>query len=308
MHELRILVGLPASGKSTFAEEKRKEGYAVFSSDEMREKEGYTDNNLLFGELHRRIREGLKTGNCIFDATNLSRKNRMALIRQVENYADCVCDLFLVPVNVCRERNKSRGNNHGVTDFVIDRMLKSFSCPWYSEGFSDIVIHAEKGLLGYSDEDKMTFTQDNPHHTLTLGEHEQKAVEYIQENCMLTENFPFLLEAARYHDDGKLFTKTFTDAKGRPTNPPIAHFYRHENVGSYLFLVRGFCARQYDRAGEYPLTDWGILYTSILIGLHMRPVTAWKKSEKATERDRIIYGQELFNDVLAVSEADIQAK
>ena len=83
-----MLVGLPGSGKSTWAE---KQNMDIFSSDAIRE-ELYGDasiqgdNNLIFDLLHSRIIENLKSGkDSIFDATNLSSKKRRHFMRKLAN-------------------------------------------------------------------------------------------------------------------------------------------------------------------------------------------------------------------------------
>ena len=42
-------------------------------------------------------------------------------------------------------------------------------------------------------------------------------------------------QAILWHDLGKVYCKTFTNAHGIPTDE--AHFYGHENVSAYLFLT-----------------------------------------------------------------------
>lgn len=305
-----MLVGIPGSGKSTYAAKLKKSGYLVFSSDKTREQTGETDNAVLFGVIQKRIIRALKDGkNCVLDATNMNRKKRTAFLEKLSGRGvKCVCDLFVVPADVCKERNRMREDDHGVTDAVIDRMVASFQCPWYADGFDEIEVHSYAGEfdIGYTREDLMHFQQDNPHHTMTVGEHEELVYRNILESQAYTEHFPFLLVAARYHDDGKFFTKTFIDSLGNPSTE--AHFYGHENVGSYLFLLRGFCLRQFDSAEEYELTDWGVLYISTLISLHMRPHTSWKQSERAERRDREKLGEELYRDLCILAEADANGK
>lgn len=76
---LVMMVGLPASGKSTIAYNLAKENnYIVFSSDALREElyldiNDQTHNHELFVELHKRIKTALKEcNNVIYDACNLS--------------------------------------------------------------------------------------------------------------------------------------------------------------------------------------------------------------------------------------------
>ena len=39
----------------------------------------------------------------------------------------------------------------------------------------------------------------------------------------------------------------------------------------------------------------------------MRPHTAWKQSEKARERDRTLIGEEMYQDIMHLHEADLAA-
>ena len=78
------MIGLAGSGKSYHAKELAEEYDAtVFSSDALREKmfgdvNHQADNDVLFKELHKRIRECLASGkSAIYDACNISYKRRM---------------------------------------------------------------------------------------------------------------------------------------------------------------------------------------------------------------------------------------
>ena len=37
---------------------------------------------------------------------------------------------------------------------------------------------------------------------------------------------------------------------------------------------------------------------------HMQPYLAWEQSEKAKQQDKILIGEELFNDICLLHEAD----
>ena len=305
-----MLVGIPGSGKSTYAKELKSKGYLIYSSDEARKETDNTDNTVLFDALHKQILSDLKNGkDYVLYATNLGRKRRISFLDQIgRTNVKRVCDLFVAPPDICKERNRKREDNHGVTDEVIDRMVSFFQCPWYTDGFEEIHVHSYTGPfdMGYTREDLMAFSQDNSHHTLTVGEHEEKVYEYIKEKYIFTEHFPFLLAAAKYHDDGKYFTKQFIDSRGNPSED--AHYYQHDNVSSYLFLLRGFCLRQFDQPEEYTLTTWAILYVATLINLHMRPHHAWDLSSKVREKDEKRYGEEMCLDLLHLAEADLYGK
>lgn len=80
-----MMVGLPGSGKSTYAKELADEMRAIIcSSDAIREElcgdENSQDKNEdVFKILHSRIKECLRKGvNVIYDATNINSKRRRA--------------------------------------------------------------------------------------------------------------------------------------------------------------------------------------------------------------------------------------
>ena len=203
MVEFIMTVGIPGSGKSTYVNKLKNKEYTVYSSDDLRESDAFADNNELFSFIHKNILDNLRKGkNCVMDATNLGRKKRANFLKDVKKTgAKCICELFVTPVYVCKENNRKRANNHGVTDEVIDVIVKRFECPWYADGFDEINVHAyspevsDNKMLGYNHNDLYMFEQDNPHHTMTVGLHAEKAEEYILENRILTENYPFLLNA-----------------------------------------------------------------------------------------------------------------
>lgn len=67
MPDLIMLVGIPASGKSSYARQNYKD-YKIYSSDELREKlfndvNDQVHNNELFRYIHKNIIKDLKNGN-----------------------------------------------------------------------------------------------------------------------------------------------------------------------------------------------------------------------------------------------------
>ena len=102
MNELIMLVGLHASGKSTWAKEysETHPDYIVHSSDKLREEmygDNYddADNSKVFEELHRRILEDLKMHSVIYDATNLVKKRRVHFLKAVPKHVYKTCVMFL---------------------------------------------------------------------------------------------------------------------------------------------------------------------------------------------------------------------
>jgi predicted kinase len=147
---LYITVGLPGSGKSTYAKEfiKGKE-IEYLSSDSLRavygkSEEDQTVTPLVFGHIKRKVDEFLKDGkNVLVDATSVNRKERSDYINTAKKYgAKVVVIVFKMDRQGLIDRNKKRGEQGGrvVPDWVIDKMLAKFEEPSYSEGI-DVMIY-----------------------------------------------------------------------------------------------------------------------------------------------------------------------
>ena len=143
MPDLIMLVGIPASGKSSYAKEHYKD-YKIYSSDELREKlfndvNDQTHNDELFEYIHTNIIKDLQDGNnVVYDATNIYSKNRKEFLNKLSDI-DCnkVCDVFNVDVHKCKLRNSTRERK--VPEEVIERMYNKMEIPSIVEGFD--IIH-----------------------------------------------------------------------------------------------------------------------------------------------------------------------
>lgn len=291
-----MLVGIPGCGKSTLTEKLASEGYAIHSSDAIRVEKNMHDPKqsfLIFEIMHKRIKADMEAGkDIVYDATNLSRKNRKNYLDSIKKYTNYkkICYLFVVPVDVCQERNSHREGYAKVPDYVYDRMLRAFEVPMMSEGWDEIVpilydgeVHLDFGNL---DE----FSQNNRHHSLTLGEHMKAAAKYLED-----KNAPqLLIDLARVHDIGKFYTKKFENYKGEATEE--AHYYGHENYGAYIYLIMWL--RDQDRSFEEAL------HIAQLINWHMAPFLRWGKSGKTLEKDKAILSEEFIEEINLFHEAD----
>lgn len=85
MVEFVTTIGVPSSGKSTWARKRREDGYVWLSSDEIRKRNGYNiSNQEVFEQMFKESVQLLNLGlNVIYDATNLSMKRRKHLISQI---------------------------------------------------------------------------------------------------------------------------------------------------------------------------------------------------------------------------------
>lgn len=232
MSELIILIGLPASGKSSWCAE-NGEGYVVLSSDAIRaelgNEEDQSNNELVFDILHARLRQHLAEGDSvIIDACNINRKNRRRWIVAANQYKVPFIRavVFNVHPDICIIRNSMRQRQ--VPKEVIKHMMSKFEPPTFWEGFTRLEVSNCQGdvdnAVGYS-KLMIDFDQLNPHHQYDLFNHCFAAAEYVS-----NKGRPDLFSAAMLHDFGKLFTQSI-DEEG------IGHYRQHANVSAYYFLL-----------------------------------------------------------------------
>ena len=295
-----MTVGLVASGKSTWAEKnKDKLNAVIHSSDKIRAEllgniNDQTQNDKVFRILHKRIKDDLRAGkNVIMDQTGLNRRRRIHFLNNELKGIECekICILFTTPWEQCLVNNFARDRQ--VPEDVLARMYRNFETPWFSDGFDDIQIVWQK-YISYDIDFEMNSwkktSQENPHHRLSIGDHMLTACEYMKNKT----DDERLIASALLHDCGKIDTQQWNEEKGHCT------YYQHHCVGSYkaLFYLKNM----------YPeWSDKDILYVSLLINLHMRPLLAYKNSDKAKENDRRLFGDEMIRDLMLLNECDLAA-
>ena len=309
-----MMCGLPGSGKSTYAESILVATPAddefnlishpeIHSSDALRkemfgDEATQGDNQKLFRELHSRIKSDLLNGkDVIYDATNIKKKERIEFLKQLSKIK-CfpICVVMVASIGMCHVHNRLRERN--VPGEVINRMFRNWTPPHYSEGFDYIDYIFDKADCLVTVYDYMIcadlFDQKNSHHSLSLGEHSRRAVEYIFNRN--PNNFNLLM-AARLHDNGKLYTKSTVNAKGEDDGD--CHYYQHQNCGAYYSLMY--------LHGDGGYTNEDMAYISNIVYYHMHPYIQWKSSERVKQRDKELLGAKLFNDIMLLHEADLYA-
>lgn len=315
MQEFIMLVGLPGSGKTTYAKEllSNNPSYSYFSSDSIR-KERYGDESiqgdtsLIFSIMQNRTLDALKKGwSVIYDATGIKRKDRLEILSRVISLKMNIklkCHIVWARFETCIERNNNR--KRVVPEEVIWRMAKQFQTPWYDEGWGDIKVVMRDNNYYISDF-PLDMKHDNSHHKNdTIDDHMMRVRDIFHNqihNKDKDEDYDFLSETgyesmmdcsfentyilmflARLHDIGKFYTKDFHNSKGEVTED--AHYYQHQNVGAYMML------------GLDEVKNHHRLFLSYLTLLHMEPFfdkqpsNYWKK-EVDPEIKKMIY---LFNE------------
>lgn len=307
-----MMVGLPGSGKSTWANkyaESSDDETVVLSSDSIRQqlfpnKDNFLPkhNTIVFNHMLKLTKEYLSKGiSVVYDATNLNKRRRMHVLRELDQKRICcckICTLVVASVETCLEQNSKRESS--VPKEVIYRMRTQFQPPHISEGWDYVYISCAWRTNGdrfsyYNLHQKeLTFAQENSHHDFTLFEHQVKTQNYV----LSRSNDSELIIAARYHDIGKLWTKT-KDISGE------CHYYNHHSVGAYEFIV--YAVTMVDTLppglSMTPVTP-SILNISNYIYYHMHPWQTWDRFSKTRQKDKQILGEAMFAKIMLLSEAD----
>ena len=165
---VKVPVGIPASGKSTWAAAQvAEEGCVIHSSDAIRAelKLGYAkeDHQKVFSTMRERTIASLKRGqNVVYDATNISEWARSEVYKTVKAVrritginVEIEIYYFDTPIDVCIERNSHREGAACVPVDCINRMAANLIPPTEEEllknGVADIAVIE---TVKYEKEDK----------------------------------------------------------------------------------------------------------------------------------------------------------
>lgn len=310
MAALNIMIGMPGSGKTSYAKKHLLTNNSVYlSSDQTRIDmygfEDQTHNGEVFERMKQETVLALQNGfDVIYDATNLVRKRREALIKDIKNRVPNIeinAYLCCTPINIILERNITRAERQLPWDKLV-QMIQSIEPPMYYEGFDNIYL-IDGGM--YNDvydynfliKECSGYNQDNPHHYETLEEHIKavtKKAEDLGEILKLRNDAEILRQAARYHDFGKLYTKSFNDKKGHYV------YYGHDKVSTYLYLCHIRKQNLIDELNRVRLCD-SHYQTAALILNHME----WYRREDMTPIKELFNDDDLYYMLELLHEADL---
>ena len=264
MTKFYMMVGLPASGKSTYAKLLAEEiDGIVVSSDGIRA-EWYGDEAIqgdpskIFREVEQRCKNALCAGrSVIMDATNMNAKKRINFLRQMPECKK-VCVVMAVPFDECLARDEVRSRSVGPA--VMEKMRKSFQMPYYNEGWDHIEIFYPKDCEMIDPDAhyrmEIGFNQRNSHHSLTVGDHEWKAESIARDKAF----DGVVVHASAFHDCGKIWCQHFKEGD------PEAHYYGHECVSAYQFLTMESAQMMCEIGNKQ-----SVIETASLITWHMVP-------------------------------------
>ncbi len=298
MNNFVMFCGIPASGKSYLINYlyKHTNNLVVHSSDDLRLKmfgdiNDNEHNNMIFETLHQYIIADLKRGkNVVYDATNISYKRRVEFLKRI-NFINCykMCIWVATPYEICIEQNKNR--ERSIPEEAIKRMYLNFYVPQYFEGWDNVfIIYNSKGIKFSIQElfEKLNkIEQETPYHTKTIGQH-CLACESLMTKKDTTGDI-ILLQAAKLHDIGKEFTKTYNSEKKRCV------YYNHQFVSAYnaVFYLPEFRIRERLEIIKY--IQW-----------HMLPFV--NTSEKTKNKYNNLLGEQFIKNIELLHECDINAK
>ena len=143
MNKLYIMIGIPGSGKSTYAK-KRFPNAIYVSRDEIRfdlvseNEEYFSKENEVFTKFVNIINSNLKAGkDVVADATHLNPRSRTKLFSHLNidpTKTEIIAVVMRTPLEVCLNRNENRkGTRSYVPPQVIKNMYSSFKEPTMKE-------------------------------------------------------------------------------------------------------------------------------------------------------------------------------
>lgn len=305
---LYVMCGLQCSGKSTYAKNLQKQlgelDCKIISSDQIRlEHPELTDNNKVFNKVYADINYWLRQGcDVILDATNTTIKSRKHLFQNVHENCKKICIIVNTKYEDCLQRLKERNQSDYLIKVpieVLDKYHKSFEIPFYEEGWDEIHIvnhfnlsqssRAINEIMGRT----LDFNQHNKHHTQNLFDHLMTVSHYLRAKSKNRK----LINAGYHHDIGKLFTQTYKDGDDN------AHYYNHENVGTYYLLTHvGYFDNVSQSIADTLNNERDTLEFLFYVNYHMYLNNAL--SEKSIEKRKKLFGEEKYNNLVLFHEAD----
>lgn len=265
---LKMMIGLPGSGKSRFIKQHRLIDEIIVNSINTIE------------ELED-VKNLLSEGKCIYyDNCNTTKEHREYIIKELKPYTLFIKGIFVYKsLYQCYYWNSRREGQMSYE--MIHDMYKNFNVPTLSEGFDSLVLEYDKeaeehfyhrrfldkicngdlSLYDYHNFLKLTrnddcigVSQNSIHHTLSIDRHMYGTYKKLIEFGTTNQN---LLVASLLHDIGKVECIMVDEDEIH------YHFPKHENVSAYLSI---------NTLNALGMKKSNILEIAGLIQNHMNPI------------------------------------
>lgn len=151
MPTLYMLVGVPASGKTTWTKQNKGNALVASSDDyieKQAEKMGTTYSDVFDDYIKAANNHAIQIArtafsdklDLIWDQTNLTKNGRRNKLKMVPNDYKKVAVFFPTPhMDILKTRLTSRPGKN-IPDYVMNSMIKTLEKPTKDEGFDDIII------------------------------------------------------------------------------------------------------------------------------------------------------------------------
>lgn len=253
MAKFTMLIGLPGSGKTTYARSllEGNEDWVHLSSDEITNRSRLpgesVDYQNTFEEMYQQTFHHLENGsNVIYDATNLASKRRRSILNRIEKFeAETEAIIFLTPHALLKKRNSKRQTVDRVPGHIIERYIRAFQLPRKDENFGWIRFLSMSPYKEINPEQLKTQALLLEGHELFFKSFEETRpmAETAEMRALLQQNYGIIREISKevsdfeeqellswtilLHNIGKAYVRK---------NLPIEqdNFYGYEHVSAYL--------------------------------------------------------------------------
>lgn len=137
---LIVLAGISGSGKSTFAEILEESGFGRVCPDFIR-KQLYGNESIqgngkeVFDQAFWQMKDlGVEDRDCVFDATNTTKKARKQVIEKAKSFYDFIICYYFTP-DLIKSQKQNLNRERQVPLEIIYKQYKQWQTPTIDEGF-----------------------------------------------------------------------------------------------------------------------------------------------------------------------------